>query len=404
MSNVIDQVNKPLATSLLNAKRFTDDPGAVARAMRPVIEAGAAESEAIGQIVDSTVDAMAESGLLGLLVPQEFGGIEAEPEVCIDVIEELSYADGSFGWAFMATAFGTKGAATYTGPVCTDTIFKGNDGFLTASHIAPNGTAELVDGGYRISGRFQFGSGSQFASFFMGAFVLREDGVPVRNEDGSPRVLMVFAPRDQVVIDYSSWEVAGMRATASYDFEFVDQVVHEDFVMDPLSGRRHGGPPLDVSVSMGHVAVSLGITNRILDELKGLAQHKRRQGRATLIDQSTFQRDFGIHRALTDAARDRVRRVYRAWCDDAAANGTASLETRAHARLAACWATKVSTEVAHWAYNAAGSDGLRHSPGNRLSRCFRDIEAAAVHRHVDDNILIESAQVLLDVNSPTLQL
>src|SRR5262249_42002552 len=128
VSNVIDQVNDPLAESLLNAKRTTADPLATARALRPVIEAGAAESEEIGRIVDPVVDAVAESGLLGILVPEEFGGFEAQPELCIDVMEELSYADGSFGWAYMAATFGSKGAATYTGPACVDAIFKGDAG------------------------------------------------------------------------------------------------------------------------------------------------------------------------------------------------------------------------------------------------------------------------------------
>jgi alkylation response protein AidB-like acyl-CoA dehydrogenase len=170
------------------------------------------------------------------------------------------------------------------------------------------------------------------------------------------------------------------------------------------SHRRHGGPSLDISVSMGHVTFSLGVAMRILDELKALAQRKQRQGRLTLIDQPTFQRDFGMMRALLDAARSHVRIVYENWRQDAAANGTATLETRAQARLAACWATKVSTDVARFAYNAAGSDGLRDSPDNRLQRCFRDIEAGAVHRHVDENVLIECTQVLLGVNSPTLVL
>jgi alkylation response protein AidB-like acyl-CoA dehydrogenase len=85
-------------------------------------------------------------------------------------------------------------------------------------------------------------------------------------------------------------------------------------------------------------------------------------------------------------------------------NGTASLETRAKARIAACWGTKVAIDVAQFAFNASGTIGLRNSADNRLQRCFRDIEAAAVHRHVEDNVLIESTQVLLGVNDPGLYL
>jgi alkylation response protein AidB-like acyl-CoA dehydrogenase len=281
---------------------------------------------------------------------------------------------------------------------------EGGDGFASIAHVAPNGVAERVEGGYRISGQFHFGSGSQISSWFMGAFVLHEAGRPLRDDDGRPRFVWAFGPRRRVYVDPSTWDVAGMRATASQDFRFLDQVVHEDFVLVPPIERRRGGAALDLGVSMGHVSVSLGVAARMLDELKGLARGKQRQGRATLIDQPTFQRDYGSMRALLDAARAYVRQVFTEWCLDAEANGTASLETRAVARNAACWGTRVSTEVARFAHNAAGTDGLRNGPDNRLQRCFRDIEAAAVHRHVDDNVYIESAAVLLGVGPPGLQL
>ena len=401
-------VNDPLPDWVCKAARYTDDPLATARALRPVIERGAAENERIGRLGDDTVRALCESGLLGLLVPRELGGIEADPAAYIDVIEELSHADGSVGWVTMATTFTIMGAAAWCGPAAVDAMFDQGGGFVSAAHIAPNGIAERVDGGYRISGQFQFGSGSQLSSWFMGAFMLHEDGKPVRTAQGRPQMLWAFGPREQVFIDASSWDVAGLRATASHDFRFLDQVVGDDFVLIPPFGRLRGGPALDVGVSMGHVSFSLGVGTRILDELKDLARRKQRVGRLTLIDQPTFQRDFGTMQASMEAARAYVRHVFDGWYHDAQANGTASLETRAKARLAACWGTRISTEVAQFAYTAAGSDGLRNSPGNRLQRCFRDIEASAVHRHVDDNVLVDASSVLLgidiDVNATGLQL
>jgi alkylation response protein AidB-like acyl-CoA dehydrogenase len=155
---------------------------------------------------------------------------------------------------------------------------------------------------------------------------------------------------------------------------------------------------------MGHVSFSLGVGTRILDELRDLAKSKRREGRVTLIDQPNFKRDFGMMRGEMEAARAYVRSAFAEWHRDAQANGTASLETRARARLAACWGTRVSTQVAQFAYVAAGSDGLRNDPENRLQRSYRDIGASAVHRHVDDNVLIEASSVLLGVAPPSLQL
>jgi indole-3-acetate monooxygenase len=399
-----DGVDDHLPEWVKGAARFVDDPLSKARSLRSLIEGTASESERLGRLSDEASRALCDSGLLGLLIPRELGGVEADPGLYIDVIEELSYADGSFGWVTMATTFTIMGAAAWLGPVAIEAMFNSENGFAAAGQIAPTGVAERVAGGYRIRGQFHFGSGSQLSSWFLGAFVLHEEGEPVRNANGSPRVLWAFGPRDMVYIDPSSWDVMGLRGTASYDFRFLDQVVHEDFVLSLPLERLRGGAALDIGVSMGHVSFSLGVGTRILDELRDLAKGKKREGRVTLIDQPNFERDFGMMRGEMEAARAYVRSAFGEWHRDAGANGTASLETRAKARLAACWGTRVSTQVAQFAYVAAGTDGLRNDPDNRLQRCYRDIGASAVHRHVDDNVLIEAATVLLGVASPTLQL
>ncbi len=401
-----NDVNAPVADWARGAALATPgEPLATARALRPIIEAGAAHSERLGRLCDPTAQALCDSGLFGLLIPRELGGIEADPVTYIDTVEELSYADGSVGWVVIATTFCIAGAASWLGPKAIDAMYHQGRGFIAAAHIGPNGRAQRVEHGYKISGQFHFGSGSQLSSWFMGAFVLHEDDAPVLDATGQPRILWFYAPREQVYLDPQSWNVDGLRATASYDFRFNEQVVDEDFMMAfALPRVRRGGPVMDVGVSMGHVAWSMGVANRALDEIRALASRKRRVGRATLIDQPTFQRDYGTMRATLDAARAHIRRVFEDWYDDAARNGTAGLAVRAQARLAACWGTKVAADVGRFAYLAAGTDGLRTTPDNVLQRCHRDLQASAVHRHVDDNVLIESAGVLLGVNQPGLVL
>jgi alkylation response protein AidB-like acyl-CoA dehydrogenase len=404
MTHVTDVASPPLPAWARAAARFTEDPVAAARELRPIIERGAAESERLGRMCDETAMALCASGLFGLLLPRSLGGIEADPLTYIEVIEELSYADGSVGWVTMAVNFSIAGAATWYGDELIEAMFERPGGIVSVSHIAPNGHAEKVEGGYRIRGQFQFGSGSQFAQWFMGAFALHEGGEPVRTELGGPLLVLAFAPREHVFVDTSTWDVAGMRATASNDFRFHDQVVPDDYVLVPPGTRRRGGPALDLGVSMGHLSCALGIASRMLDDLFAIAQSKQRVGRLTLIDQPQFQRDYGMHRASLDAARALSRQVFADWYHDAEANVTAGLETRAKARIAACWGTKIAIEIAQFAFNASGTIGLRNTDDNRLQRCFRDIEAAAVHRHIEDNVLIESTQVLLGVNDPNLYL
>jgi alkylation response protein AidB-like acyl-CoA dehydrogenase len=394
----------PLPQWALAPPRSTDDPITAARELGKVAELGASESDRLGRMGDDTARALCESGLLGLLLPRELGGIEAHPVTYIEVIEQLSYADGSVGWVTMATNFAIAGATSWYGDELIEAMFSPGTSFAACAHIGPNGSAERVDGGYRVHGQFHFGSGSQIAGWLMGAFPLHEDGEPVRTPTGAPALVYAFAPRDKVFIDSTTWDVAGMRATASHDFRILDQVVPDDYVMVPPGVRRRGGPAMDLGVSMGHVSCSLGIAMRMLDELEGLARSKQRPGRATLIDQPKFQHDLGMHRAALAAARAYTRRAFGDWYADADANFTASLETRARARLAACWGTKVAASVAEFAYLAAGTDALRNHSENRLQRCFLDIEASAVHRHVEDNVLLETVQVHLGIHDPALYL
>src|ERR1039458_10859927 len=105
LNDAADDVNRHLPAWMKGAARFSADPLSKARSLRSLIEQNAAEGERLGRLTDKSARALCESGLLGLLVPRDLGGIEADPGLYVDVIEELSYADGSFGWVTMATTF-----------------------------------------------------------------------------------------------------------------------------------------------------------------------------------------------------------------------------------------------------------------------------------------------------------
>jgi alkylation response protein AidB-like acyl-CoA dehydrogenase len=388
---------------LRKAARFNPDPLAAARALRPIIEAGADEGARLGFVPEPVMRAIAESGLFGLMVSRSLGGIEADAATYIDCIEELSYADGSTGWVMMANTQATARAGATLGPAAIQAIFHGDEGFVSAGQISSLGKAERVDGGYRVSGQFHFGSGSLNASWFFGAFILEKDGQPVPGPDGKRQMLFCSAPRDKVRLT-GNWDVMGLSATGSYDFQFIDQVIPDDFVRQAQVDTARHGPIHTVGASIGHAAWSLGVARRAIDEIKHLAQSKRRFGRTTLIDQPLFQRDFAQHCAAVKACRAYVHQVFADWYAAAQA-GEVSLEIRAEARMAACWITEICAKAGEFAYLAGGSDSLRNKDGgNTLQRCFRDLYAGTQHRHIDSNIMLECSQVILGVAPPELEL
>jgi alkylation response protein AidB-like acyl-CoA dehydrogenase len=383
------------------AERYCDDPRAVARELRPVIEAGAEEGARTARLAEDVVRALAGSGLFGLRIPRALGGIEADPRTYIDVISELSYADGSTGWALMASGF-TGGVGL--GESAIQRIHYGDEGFMGAGQISTLGKAvPTPGGGYRVSGLFHFGSGSQFASWFSGAFHIHEGDKPLFLENGKPKTVFCTAPREKIRLR-GNWDVMGLAATGSYDFEFPEQDIPEDFVSGLPGRKSHAAPINAVGVSIGHVSWALGMGDRLLDEIKNLAMSKRRFQRTTLIDQPVFQRDYGEHRAAMNACRALIYQVFDEWFE-VVQRGPAPLELRAKARLAACWATEVALKAGQFAMFASGSDGVRNRDGaNVLQRAFRDLQTGCTHRHVDGNTLIEAAQVDLGIASPDVEM
>jgi alkylation response protein AidB-like acyl-CoA dehydrogenase len=381
------------------ARRTCPDPLKAARELRSTIEAAAALGERQGYIPDEVIAAIADAGLWGLRVPRQFGGEEIDGRTYIDVIEEISYADGSTGWVFMA--IGYMGGAVGLGPSAVERIYGGDEGLLTASQISSLGKAERVDGGYRVwDGHFHFGSGSRYASWFGGAFALQKDGKPLLKDDGKPETIMCFVPRDRVRL-MGNWDVMGLSATGSYDFDIMDQEVMDDWVMG-VPGRKHiGGPSHVLGISLGHVAWALGLAQRALDEIQALAIRKRRFQRDTLIDQTRFQLEFGRHLAALQAARTQVHKVFHDW-EEAAKLGQHGIAHTAQARLTSCWATEVALAAAQFAMFAAGSSGLRNGEANLIQRAFRDLQTGSTHRHIDQEVMIECTQVALGIAEPGL--
>ncbi len=395
-------VPEPLPEFIRLAPRACPEPRKVAREIRPVIEQAAAEGEHRAYIIDDAIRAISDAGLWGLRVPREFGGAEVDPHTYLDVVEELSYADGSTGWVFMAIGF--TGGAVGLGPSAADRIYNGDEGLLAASQISSLGKAERIDGGYRVwDGHFHFGSGSRYASWFGGAFAIQKDSKPVLKDDGNPEWIMCMVPRDKARIK-GNWDVMGLAATGSYDFDIIDQEVADDWIMG-LPGREKniGGPCQAIGISAGHVAWALGVGQRALDEIHVLATRKRRFQRNTLIDQPRFQLEYGRHLAAMQAARTQVHKVFDDWYQ-AAHKGRVGVETVAQARLTSCWATEVALAAAQFAMFASGSNGVRNDETNLIQRAFRDLQTGSTHRHIDQEVLIECTQVSLGVADPGLVL
>ncbi|MEX2256051.1 MAG: acyl-CoA dehydrogenase family protein [Acidimicrobiia bacterium] len=376
----------------------TDLLGA-ARALAPLIETEADAAELAGTLTEPVVDALHESGLFGLMVPEVLGGSEASMLTCIAVFEELARADGSTGWSFMANATAASFAGSFTGPNAAETLFGTADGRMPvfAGMFGPVGSAELVDHAYVVNGRYSFASGSGYASWISGGTLVVHDGEFVMTANGLPEMRVAFVPRDHIEF-LGNWDVLGLQGTGSYDYAITDERVDAEFTFPLLDAVAHrGGPLYGFSVlgitSSGHSGWCLGVAKRSLEELVRIVVGKSRMGGTPVSDQQLFQHDLGYHEAALRSARALVLDDFGSFEADLVAGDEPTPAARHRLRQTTTYATRVATDVVRFAYTWAGSNALRQP--SVLGRCFRDMHAGTQHVFVDNNTLTDAGVMLL---------
>jgi alkylation response protein AidB-like acyl-CoA dehydrogenase len=374
------------------------------RALGPMIDAAAAGDEAITELSPGVVTALDEAGIFSLMAPREVGGGEAHPLELIDVIAELSYWDGSAGWYAHAVMTGGSVAGAWLGDEAVAAIFPGGQFLHAAGQAAPTGKAERAGDGYRISGRFSFGSGSPHAQWIVGGYVLHEGGRPVTGAQGQPVMLIGLAPRETVRF-LGNWNVLGLRGTGSYDFEVPEQVLHTDFFHDTTAPRNPRGGAL---YRMGFMALpcishggfALGAARRMLDEWLKFVRCKLREGGRPGSEMQTFQRDFAQATAELRAAEAYMKQTFARLFDTAGTGAEISEAMKLDGRLAASHALAVATRIAQAAFTASTTHGLRN--GNAIQRYFRDINAGNAHFLTAEQSVIDAGKVLAGVEGAAI--
>ncbi len=369
-----------------------------ARSVAPVIEAEADAGEIATTTTPVAVRALADAELFWAMVPKELGGLEIDVATALAVFEALAHADGSTGWSAMANITSSCFAAIYTGEDAARAMFATGEMGIHAGMLGPVGTARRVEGGYRVSGRYQFGSGCAHASFIgAGTVEVDDDGAPRTTESGLPAMRVVLIPRDD--IDFrGNWDVIGLTATGSYDYVVDDVFVPESYTYSLLEHTQvRGGPAFRIGLfsitASGHAGFALGVGRRALDEITTLASTRvRMAGFATIGTEQLFQYELAQHDCALRAARAFVYETIAEADAEARGEDAPGPILQPRVRAAATHATRVATDAARFAYHWSGSAGLR--PGI-IQRCLRDLLAGSQHIYVDNNTLTGYAAALV---------
>lgn len=367
------------------------------RALGPMIDASAAANEQACELAPEVVEAIDEAGLFAIMVPRELGGGEAHPGDVIDAISELSYWDGSAGWYSHAVMTGGAVAGAHLGPRAVAAIFPGGKFVRAAGQAAPTGTAVREGDGYRVSGRYAFGSGTPHAQFMVGGYILHEGDAPVKDDNGQPIMLIGLAPRDKINF-LGNWDVLGLRGTGSYDFEVPEQHIHEDFFLNAAAPVQQRGGTLYKMGFMAipcisHASFALGAARRMLDEWRQFSSGKPR-GAGVASDLHTFQRDYAAAVADLRAADAYVRHTFSTLYDAAGADAVTA-EMQLEGQLSTSNAFIAAKRIAHAAFDSCTTRAVRN--GNAIQRCYRDILAGSAHVLNSEQALIDAGKVLAGI-------
>lgn len=356
----------------------------------------AAQVEGAGSLTGTVIDAFREAKLFWITVPTDLGGGGADVVTGLHAIEQLSRADGSIGWSLMANSCAVTNAAGFLPPSAVARMFADGPP-IVAGMLAPRGTAVPTEGGFTVSGNYQFGSGIDHAEWIAGGAFVRENGRVRRTPAGGPDIRAFYVPRSKVEVQ-GNWDVMGLNGTGSFDYHIPEQYVDASFGYSLTDARpTRSDPSYQLGFiplgSLGHGAIGIGIALRAVEELAVVAHSKRRPGNPGIIEQQLFLHDFAAKEASLQAARSLFFDAVRAALRSAERTGFTTSAQQGRMIQANTYATSVAADVVRWCYTWSGSDGLRNP--SALGRCMRDIAGATQHVLVDATSLVGMAPALL---------
>jgi indole-3-acetate monooxygenase len=353
-----------------------------AKAIQPSLRRYKDEIEREQRMPPSLAEEMREAGFYRLLIPRAYGGLESDPLTYLRVGELLAEGCGSVGWNIANNSIGQL-VVLGLPQEGTDEIYGGGPVNLAGTAVQGGGKAVAVEGGYRVTGRWQFGSGVNEAVWMLGSFQVIENGEPVVRPDGTGSYWRAVFKRSEVEIVPGSWDVTGLRGTGSFDWTVTDVFLPKRRVM------LHAGAPLDNQwnrwsgvtyqlpaqcwVGPHHSSVITGIARAGIDALIELAGGKQPRGRPAglLCENPQVQDAVGRADAILNAGRAyRTATITELW-NTIAGGGETTLEQRARCRLASVHAGDSARQAMELVYRHGGSTSFKRE--SRLAECWRDL-------------------------------
>ena len=345
----------------------------------PILASRAKATEDLRRIPEETVNDLRSAGLMDVIRPRRYGGLELEVDVCFRATEILASGCGSTGWCYGVWSNHAWLIGLFPREV-QDEYYEADRFVLSASGFnIRGGTAKRVAGGYVLSGKWEFASGIDASSWQV---------VGAQVEDGKPTAFLL--PRRDWTIE-DNWYVSGLRGTGSKIVVIEDAFVPEgrSIELERLAQGRSPGAELDnrasyhvpvgALMSLGPTPSSLiGIAQAAVDDAASrlrvkpsVASGLRVAEAAAEVDAARLIREQAVHEILSVGAR----------------RGPLTIQQRVVYARNRCFIGRLCLQAVNRIFDVSGAHGLYDSYS--LQRIHRDAHAAAHHRTMQWDVFAE---------------
>lgn len=320
------------------------------------------------EIPPELANEIADQGLFRMLLPRSLGGGELDFLEYLRVIEVFAEVDASTAWCMNQNNVFATNSVRMPEQTARE-IWSDQRAVATNGPPATSVEAIPVDGGYQLTGRWNFSTGIRHATWVAAI-------TPIKHTDhDEEEVRVLLMPKKDVnLID--NWQVNGLRGTGSFGFEaealFVPGVRTYKLSDSPREGGALYVIPIVLLFGAGFATAALGVARAGLDAAIDLAvSNPQGRDREMLRDRSTTQRQIGEAEALWNSVRAFLRESISSVWESACNNHSLTTDERVRLRLASTHAIRTAAEVVDIAYNICSSSSIFAT--NPIQRRFQDV-------------------------------
>lgn len=356
-----------------------DDIKRRVHALAPLLKEEADPSNELGYMTERVKQALTASGIFRITFPAEWGGPAMRVDDQIELIEFIARHDASIAWNVMILVDGGVYASRLQSAEVAHEIYPSMD-LATSATSFPVGRAERVEDGYRLSGRWAFGSGVRSADRSVCGFhKYDEDGAVVVGPDGDPIMWEVWVPTEELEI-HDTWYTTGLAGTGSVSFSVDGVVIPETHMIPHLDVPDPSLPPLSrapLLLAANQLGVSLGLARHALDEFRVFIEGARNTSTQAAKTEPSVLMALAEAEARYGAARAYALEVWGSASDSLFADEALTADQQGAMAASMVLVANLCRDAVELCCDAAGSRGVLAS--NPFDRIFRDMSTAARH-------------------------